>query len=219
DGVAGDRWRWTVLDSNEIIGTTLSVKHGAERTLIRNNIFRVDNQPAIEISDYDNGFNRGVEDLTIVHNTGINNGDRGHFIHNLGNADGVKVINNLYSAPNVTVGPYASANIHTRESSLNSFDYFRNNVWERMPGIAFAQGGQVIAGYHGSQSAYLDVNEWNAKSITSNEVFADVAINGAARPANGSAADNSARYFGGVYTDFYGNWRDTPNRDAGAVEN
>ncbi|MEM8873741.1 MAG: PKD domain-containing protein [Planctomycetota bacterium] len=219
DGIASDRWRWTVIDSNEFKGNILQIKHGAERTLVRNNIFRIDNGPAIEIHEYDNNFNRGVEDLTIVHNTGINNGDRGQFIYHIGPANGVKVLNNLYVAPGITVGPYASANIHSREASLNSFDYFRNNVWERMPGISFTQGGQIIAGYHGSQSAYLDATEWNARSITSGEVFADVSLDSQARPASGSAADNSARYFGGVYTDFYGNWRNTQSRDAGAVEN
>ena len=99
-----DRFRWSVFEANTFETYGLDVTHGTERIMVRSNVFLSDNDRQINVDGYNWQYRRGIVDLTIANNTGINDGEHGSFLYLWGKADGIKLVNNLYVADELIVG-------------------------------------------------------------------------------------------------------------------
>ena len=203
------RWRHAVFEGNRIENYTFEVLHGAEHAMLRNNVFLVNDGPAIKI-----------EGAQFFNNTGINNGSRGHFIWLGGVENGLKVANNVYRAPNFYPGTYWTSALHVRAANLGSFDYIRNNVWPAVTGHWWADGGIHWVSTGTNSDGYKSPSEWSSFPQTSNEHYQNVSLAGNFAPTSGSrptSSPSSVLSAGGAFADFYGKYRFS-NATIGAVQ-
>ena len=196
------------------------VEHGAENLMLRNNVFRMDNSWGLQVEGYNSTYKRGVKNITIANNTGINYGTKGSFLQVAsGGVDGITLVNNLYVAPSMTTGTSGAAPVFVYENDLADFDLITNNVWEKTGMDSYAEGGiNYVFGYWSDRSGYRTPDEWNAMSGVGTDVFADTSISSSYAPSSSSAAATAATHFGGVFTDMNGKVRDNGSWSAGAVE-
>lgn len=216
----GARTLFVVFEANDVRDGMLKVTHGAEHVMIRNNILAVDDGAAISVEGYDSEYNRVVSDLTIINNTGLNNGSTGHFLKVDGPVDGITLVNNLYVAPSLRTGIYATSPVQVLMTSLSSFDRVDANVWEMPTILAWAQGGINWLGAPGTNDAsvYHTPNEWNTLPQVGTDYFDDTVLNSQYHVLADQIADGAAVVTAGVITDFYGNYRPSSNWTAGAVQ-
>ncbi len=214
DGLASrhSRFRDVVLESNLVLDAPIIAAHGLEDAMLRGNVIRANGSRAIEVQGYSSSFGRGVKDLWVVNNTVVNSRTTGNFMHVGGRVDGINVINNLYSAPNLIIGPYGAAGIASN-TGIGDFDQIRNNVWQNGTSPNWSPGAQQFVG-----GGFVNVGTWNGYSQTSGDVFSDVPVDNAFRPANGSAADGHGRLVDGLFVDFYNTWFADTRITAGAVQ-
>ena len=166
------RTRYGVFEDNIVTDTTLNVSHGAEHIAVRNNRFEHDNDAAITIQGYNSTFARGVVDLRISRNTGINNGTKGQFLWLLGSAKEVSLTNNLYVAPNMETGSHQAAVIYVSGSGLGSFKEIRDNVWADPNKHWWAEGGiMYVYSYWSNQDGYRTPSEWDAMGANGDRFF------------------------------------------------
>ncbi|HVP73134.1 MAG TPA: hypothetical protein VMS30_05305, partial [Phycisphaerales bacterium] len=149
--------------------------------------------------------------IKVYNNTATNNHDQNGCFLRLGDgSENLKVMNNLYVAPNLNTHNNA-ANVYSSDNSLDG-QSFRNNLWSTSSTsdwVNFVANGTGV----GQQ-------QWDGYSQTANEWFMDF---------NGSELDpqyrpqfdaERGRALPGVPTDFYGHKRPrTGKRTVGAVEN
>lgn len=214
------RWRHAVFEGNRIEGYTFEVLHGSEHSMLRNNVLLVNDGPSIKIEGYNSTYGRGVVNAQFFNNTAINTGSKGHFIWLGGGANGLKVANNLYRAPNMYPGTHSTSAMYVRASNLGSFDFIRNNVWPSVTGHWWAEGGIHWVGTNNVSASYQSPNEWAAFSQTSNEHYQNVSLASNFAPTGGSRPTSSTSTVtnaGGVFADFYGKYRFS-NATIGAVQ-
>lgn len=211
------RTLYGVFENNLQSNAQFEVKHGAEHIMVRNNVFLRDNSTNINIEGYNTAYQRGAVDVTIVNNTAINNGATGNFIRMDVPVDGVNLLNNLYVAPNLYTGPYGTAVIAVFGNNLSSFNRIDGNNWSMPTTSAWAEGGVNYVGTTNAQSDFKSPDEWNAYWQVGTDTFVDVILDGAYKPT-GTAGVNVGTVVGGVFTDFYGNYRSSgSNFTVGAV--
>ncbi len=205
----GSRWRYAVVEDNVIDRSTVEVAHGAEHVMIRNNVIRVNNDQAIEVDGYNSQYGRGVVDVSILNNTAINNSTIGRFAWFSGVADGVNLENNLYVAPNLTIGAYHSAGVFINTSDLSGFNKIDHNVWPDPRILDYAQGGVNWVGGPGTGTeGFLTPAEWNALRVVVNDSFENVKLDGGQKPTTTDAAVGGGVPLAGVFTDINGKYRD-----------
>src|SRR5205814_6930289 len=133
------RQRWTVVEAN-VFNSTIDVVHGAEHTVLRNNVISKPDWPLVKVDGYSTTYGRGVVDLNLFNNTVINTGTADNFLKINGRVAGINVMNNVYIAPNMTTGSYTAAPVYVNDISLRSFTTITNNVWYVGRIGAYAEG-------------------------------------------------------------------------------
>jgi len=187
DGMKGDymtqRTSWSVVEGNIFNQTQVVLNHGTENAVVRDNVINRNNGEAITIQGYDSTYQRDVLNVTIDHNTVINNGTQGNFIKLLGVDRNLAVTNNVYVAPNFQVNGYGTAVFSV--PSLASFSEIANNIWA--PGNRADGEIMCIATY--DPTGRKNPTEWNAYSNVDNDQFLNVTLqNGYDVTANGVIA-------------------------------
>ena len=162
------RWKFAVVECNRM-GQMFEVKHGAEHVMVRGNRIDVTDGRSVEVEGYNPDFGRGVDDLTIARNTGVNPGDTGGFLRVLGPVKSMAVADNLYVAPNTKPGGYGTAAVNLSGTDLAGMS-FAGNLWAIGRPSAFAAGGCMIAGNKGSDG-YLTPAQWAALPGVSGDRF------------------------------------------------
>lgn len=221
----GARWNYAVIENNLSTTTTLFVNHGAQHVMIRNNIMQAKDGIAIQVQGYNTQYNRQVSDLTIVNNTGINDGTQGRFLNVEGYVDGITLTGNLYKSDNMFVGSYGTSAVFINDSSLRSFRTIANNVWPT-PTVSLwikvniGYAVNILGSNMSNLGVYLDPTEWNGFSQVQTDYFEDTAVSATYAPVSTSTAYRLlAPTVPGVFVDYYGNVRPVGvNWTAGAVQ-
>jgi hypothetical protein len=151
------------------------VEHGAEHIAVRNNVINSNGTFGLQIEGYSSTYGRGVVDVTVDHNTGLNNSTKGSFLYVTGDVNGIAVTNNLYCAPNLVTGSYKSAGLRVSDSNLNSFTLISGNIWPDADCTGSADGTNLI-GDSESSSTYQSDSEWEAWSVVKGDYFRNVTL-------------------------------------------
>jgi len=213
-----------VIENCRTVGVKMRVVHGAQNVMIRNNILQNDGDSIINVDAYNPSYGRGVVNLNIINNTGINNSTKGRFLYVGGEANGITLVNNLYKADSLLVGEFTASGVYINAGGFGSFRTISNNVWPSpsvSPWIKLnAQGGtgiQIVG--PNVISNYYNIDEWNNSSNVGTDYQQDTAMSSNYIPSGSSiAASNGAKY-AGIFTDFYGNARNLNSQwSIGAVE-
>lgn len=210
DGGSSQRFHQCVADGNLILDEGFVIYSGAEDVMLRNNVIRANNRDAISIWGWYGPMNRTTRDVKVFNNTAINDGTEfGCFLRLGDGSENLKVMNNLYVAPDLNTHNNA-ANVYSSDNSLSG-QSFRNNIWSLSSTsnwVNFMSGGTGV----GEQ-------QWDGYSETLNEWFHDFdgsELDADYRPQFGA---KRGRPLPGVQTDFYGKKRPkTGKRSVGAVE-
>ena len=223
DGLAEkeSRFNWSVFENNTVNRSRFMVLHGANNTMFRNNVIKVnDNDWGIEVEGYNSTYGRGVNGVAILNNTVINYGTTGNFLHVAGRAAGISLANNLYLAPKLITGQGGAAPVVVYDTSLASFTKISNNVWP-MPSITqYAQGGiNYIWPIWSNAAGYQTPAEWNAQAAVGTDYFEDLTFNSTTFGATGGTNRDAGTVWAGVFTDRNGKIRPTTGGwTVGAIE-
>jgi len=171
-GQQAARFSWAVVEDNTTT-QTISVVPGASHVMIRDNVNYMDSGWVYSITGYNASFNRGVVDLTITGNTGVDNGQTGVFVALSGAAQGIVLTNNLYIAPNLIFGYYESAPVYVTNNDLASFSLISGNVWPADTNSQKTGGGENFVGPLGAV-ANVTPAVWNAMPQVAGDLFEDV---------------------------------------------
>jgi hypothetical protein len=179
--------------------------------MLKNNIIKYNDSAQIVVDAYDGEYERGVVNLNIINNTGINTGTGGRFLWLGGSARDITLVNNLYAAPNLTLGGGGTSAIFVVGNNAGSFRTISNNIWPS-PTVSRwiadnANGGTAIniIGSPNRIADYYNILDWNALPQVLTDFQADIGLSGTFAPS-GIATTSGARY-AGVFTDYYGNAR------------
>jgi hypothetical protein len=172
----GARLAWVVIEQNTI-NAIVKVGHGTDHVSIRNNVLRDDDNIAFDVPGYSDQYDRGTSDVYVVHNTVLNNGKTGKFMHVGGRISGFTVTNNLYVAPNLVTGEYNAAPMEVETGDLSGFKVIADNVWP-MPTITISAGGGI--NFVGTSSVvgnnYKTPEEWEALPQVKHDQYKDVTL-------------------------------------------
>lgn len=212
------RTTYGVFEGNVQVSGLLKIFHGAEHIMLRNNVFELDNEVQIEVEGYNAYFGRGVVDLSIINNTGLNEGATGSFLRTSTPVEGIRLLNNLYVAPNLYTGAYVASPVQIWDADMSNFTAVNANNWGDPSKYAWAQGGINWVGTVSASSSYRTAAEWNALNGVGTDLFVDVGVSGAYKPSGSDAVVNAGVAVGGVFVDFYGTPRDLSGWTIGAVQ-
>lgn len=170
------RFRFAVVENNRI-GTTLFVNHGADDVVIRNNLARKADAAAIQVAGFSAEFKRGTSNLTIEDNTILNPNPRGGMLRVENKVDGIRLLRNVYVAPQLETGTHGSAALYVAASSLAWFSEISDNVWPVARPTAYAQGGvHYVWPTWSDQRGYLDPDEWRRLPPVRGDRFLDLPL-------------------------------------------
>ena len=170
-----NRFTHVVATRNDITGSMLEVKHGAEHVTLHDNVMHLDGGTSIEVEGFNAEYGRGVVDLVIDHNTAINASDMGRFLQVQGKVDGIVLTNNLYLAKQLRPGAYGASAIYVAQSDLSSFIELDHNVWPSgSNGTTYANGGVAWVGTGSAGPGYLTPAQWEDRARVTNSTFRDV---------------------------------------------
>lgn len=166
------RFKHSAIENNILHDASFFLQHGAENVTMRDNTFLANDMPQIVVKAYDTTYQRGVVDLVIDHNVGINNGATGNFLRLDGLAESITLTNNVYVAPYLAPGAYGTAAVSVEMSDLSAFRQITGNIW---PAIG--------RGYMSHEMMYVGGNFygstfWNSTSVVGDDQFVDVRIDG-----------------------------------------
>ena len=140
------RWNWAVVENN-CVDSFIYINHGTSHLICRNNLVRRNDWACFIVEGYDEEYQRGNSDITIVNNTGINKSVRGNFLRVTGKVDGITLRNNLYIAPKLSLKDDFSAPVFVDDQSLDSFREIANNIWPDLQGFAGVNYVKGLGGY------------------------------------------------------------------------
>ena len=173
----GNRFEHVVVTRNDISGSMLEIKHGAEHITLHDNVMHQDGGTAIEVEGFNAEYGRGVVDLVIDHNTAVNASSIGRFVQVQGSVDGIVLTGNLYLAQKLQPGAYGSAAVYVAQNDLSSFVKLDHNVWPSgSNGTTYANGGAAWIGSGSGALGYLTPAQWEARARVTNSTFRDVAL-------------------------------------------
>lgn len=172
------RFKYAIGEFNQVSNSTMEVQHGAEHVMLRDNVFHNDGISAISVDGYEAGpYNRGVVDLTVMNNTAQNDATRGAFFRVWGHVDGIKLLNNLYVAPKLTIGSYETAAVRVDEGNMSSFAQVDGNIWPDAGRTLDWVGEKAmffLGASYSNVSGFQTVNEWNSLSSVGTDQQANV---------------------------------------------
>jgi hypothetical protein len=219
DGLTDKTARTTnsVFEANYQHGS-FELRHGSEHIVLRNNVFDHDDAAAVLLEGYSSSYGRGSLDLEVLNNTAINHGKNGQFILSYMPIEGIKLLNNLYVAPNLTTGQAGAAGVVVTGTNLSSFTQIDGNNWGMPNMTSWAEGGiNTIGTDANDRNIWQTPAEWNAWAQVGTDNFTDITLAANYRPIAGQAG-LGAIVTGGVFTDFYGNYRPSSGWTVGAVQ-
>ena len=171
----GARLEYVVVEDNTI-NAILKIGSGTDHVSVRNNVINDDDNIAIDMPGYSTTYERGTSDVTIDHNTVVNNGTNGKFIKVGGPVTDVTLTNNLYVAPKLVTGSYNSAPVDILNKDLTGFTLISDNVWPSPTILANADGGINYVGNGTDSSGYKTPAEWEAYSVVQHDQYMDVTL-------------------------------------------
>ncbi|HEX3355834.1 MAG TPA: PKD domain-containing protein, partial [Tepidisphaeraceae bacterium] len=148
------RWHWAVIEGNEI-NSYVYINHGTDHVMCRNNLINRNDWSCFIVEGYDEKYQRGNSDITIINNTGVNRGLKGNFLRVTGKVDGITVRNNLYIAPKLKLTDNWSAPVYADPGGLSSFRESSGNVWPDLKGFKGVHYIIDLGGYI-SEKKWLD---------------------------------------------------------------
>jgi hypothetical protein len=157
------RWKWAVVENNRI-SSFVYINHGTEHVICRNNLVKRNDWACFVVEGFDETYNRGNSDITIVNNTGINKTGRGNFLRVTGKVDGITLRNNLYIAPKLNLTDNFSAPVLVDDDSLRGFRAIGQNIWPDLQGF---KGVNYVKGWGG----YVTPEKWLADSCVKEDKF------------------------------------------------
>lgn len=169
-GPAAARWEWAVFEANHVVHDGLRVFHGAEHVALRNNVVQRTNDTAIEVMGWDETFQRTAADVRVLHNTGVNEGPSGRFLHVGADTVGLRVANNLYCAPALATGSGPVANVYMLDDALGSAE-FTGNLWQVPAVTGWGNGWHYLWPYWSNADGYRAEAEWAALAGTDDEMY------------------------------------------------
>lgn len=191
-----ERESWVVAEDNIIDNSSVQITSGSQDMMLRDNVVKLDNQPAFWISGWDSLMDRTVNNVSFLNNTVINNGTQGNCFYFAGLSPGVVMDNNLYIAPNIQIGSYSStAPVYIAYNDLSGFTQIANNVWPDPPAAQrtwWANGGINYMLATNDRSGFYNETAWDQLPGVTNDIFENVVLaNGYQVPIpNGSAGAN-----------------------------
>lgn len=174
------RFKYAILEGNSVRNDKIDVNHGGEHITLRDNVIQANGFTAINVDGFDSTYNRGVIDLIIQNNTGINMNTGGRMISVNGKVDGIQVLNNLYYAPNLTIGSGSAAGIRVVDTNLDSFTRIDGNLWS-IGGKTANWVGEDAKNYIGTgytNAGFQTASEWNAYQQVGTDYFNIITLNG-----------------------------------------
>ncbi|MGN6504067.1 MAG: PKD domain-containing protein [Tepidisphaeraceae bacterium] len=172
------RFNYAIGESNEIFDAEMVVNHGAQHITLRDNVVHENNNIAINVDGYDTQYQRGVVDLTLQNNTATNTGTSGTFLEVWGPvAGGLNVIDNLYLAPNLTIGASGTAAVKIASTAFSSFTKIDGNIWPEARTIASYLNGADYMNYVGDDyvvSGFKTIDAWNKLAPVGTDSYRNV---------------------------------------------
>ncbi|MCC6423996.1 MAG: PKD domain-containing protein [Phycisphaerales bacterium] len=193
------RTTYVVIENNQCINKEITISHGAQHIMIRNNLLQRRGWRCLEIQGFDTRYNRGVSDLWIVNNTAQVSGDNGSFMRLLGQAQSITLANNLLIAPDLKPRDANNCALSIDDDSLASFTTISHNVWGTK---AAANDGAFQLGKN-----LLSLGQWNALPPVKEDLGDLVEPDQNGSPPTGSPAASCGQPVPGVWTDRLGNPR------------
>jgi hypothetical protein len=213
-----ERIRDVVVESNRI-ESYVQVLHGAQNVVLRNNLITFDHPGAIRVSGFSPEFARGVEDLSIVHNTVHSRSEQGSLLQLNGKARSIELLSNLMVAPKMLTGKNMTAGVVVLEPDLSSFSRISGNVWPVPRTSDWARDGvHYVFPRWFDAKGYRTAVQWLAEERVEGDRFEPVTLDREGRPgmAQGPIKGMMARE--GVWTDLNGRPRPASNATPGAVQ-
>lgn len=205
------RTRFVVIENNQCINKEISIAHGAEHVMIRNNFLERRGWRCLEIQGFDDRYNRGVSDLWILNNTAMVSGANGGFMKLMGPAQSVTLANNLLIAPDLKPRDANTCALSVDDDSLASFTTISHNVWGTK---SSANDGLFWMG-----KKLLSLRQWDVLPPVKEDVCELVVPDERGAPPPVSAVASHAQPVPGVWTDRLGNPRpDHAAWSAGAIQ-
>ncbi len=202
------------------VNATIEVVAGAEEVMIRNNVVRSDCRACISVAGYSEDMERTCSGVDIMNNTGINEDEDGQFVNVGDGAEDVRLINNLYIAPNLVTGKNRNAIVYVEGDDLSSFTAVSGNVWAIPGGFAWVGDGyHYVWPYWSHADGYRNPEEWASLEPVWDDTYEAVVLEDGYMPPEDCVAAVHGSPAGGVFTDYYG--KDRPGGgswSAGAVE-
>jgi hypothetical protein len=174
------RFHYAILEGNDVKNEMIQVNHGGEHITIRNNVVRANGFTAINVDGYNSTYGRGNIDLIIHNNTAINNDAAGRMISVNSNVDGIRILDNLYYAPNMTIGAGGAAGMRIVPSDLSFVTEIDGNLWS-IGGKTSNWVGEDAKNYVGSgytSSGFQTATEWNNLKAVGTDYFNVITLNG-----------------------------------------
>ena len=159
-GEPSDRWRWAVIENNQVLNDSCKVFHGAEHVIVRNNIVHADGIIAYEAFGHDVSMRRTAVDVRFVHNTAINTTPHGRFLKLGPDTEEIVVANNLYWAPALATGD-GSANTFILDGDLDGVT-FHGNLWAEPATVGWGDGWHYLWPSWSHAGGYRDADQWRA---------------------------------------------------------
>ncbi len=177
------KWKneFGVLENNVTDKIWVNIRPGVKHLAVRNNVIKVDDWWAISVEAIEPGYDqvRKTEDVRVERNTVINQGTTGSFLWLHGTAKAVRVVNNLFVAPNLRAdGTGHAFGIQVTAADLSSFSTIDGNVW---PDVALS-GSQDGLHYVGNgvavTSGFKSEVEWDKLKQVGNDAYKTVSTSG-----------------------------------------
>ena len=170
---------WTVIEDNQLTDTFIYVQAGAHDSMIANNV--ITNEGAE--GSYDivmNGTDsqgRTSSDINLINNTGVDTGQSGNFLRIYGWVNGITMLNNLWVAPDLSIGDHSAAPIFTNTTDLSCFTRISGNVWPDPTDIpGYAQGGINYIDSSSTGNDFVTPAVWNSMSEVGTDLFVNTQL-------------------------------------------
>jgi hypothetical protein len=177
------RFKHSAIEGNVLHDASFFLQHGAENVTIRDNTFLADDMPQIAVKAYNTTYQRGVVDLVIDHNVGINNGTTGNFLKLDGMSESITLTNNVYVAPYLQPGTFGTAAVSVSMADLSAFRRITGNIWPAT-GRGYLNTTMMYVGTAYTAANHYDPTRWNSQSVVGDDQFIDVRIDGVSTLTN-----------------------------------
>jgi hypothetical protein len=189
---------YVVFDSNLLTNTNFVINPGSVNTIFKNNVVLGNGTNyafGVNATEINSQFNLVTSNLYLVHNTVVEPGSSGGFLYIFnGVPGGITMDNNLFVAPNLSVGGGQEYIADNNDDNLSAFTEVNGNVWDTPASISsWTNGGLFFdSADPNSQVRWLTPAEWNSQAMVGNDMFETVTLGSTYQvSANGSTAGSS----------------------------